>query len=310
MSTQDQEVLIGALLGDGSMEQKKDTHSPIFCYLSSSKQHVEFVRSYLPHLCTETYKDSCKESKCFDKRTQKTYTRFYFKTKSLKDYKELYSSFYKDKIKVVPRNIEITPLTLLVWYLGDGSINKKHGGITLHTDGFSTSDVAILVEKLEQFNAKIYIKEDKYPLIRIPRYKVKDFLNYIGESPFEDYAYKWMQTVRKNKKIDTEGIKSHKDSFSIIEASYVIGDKTIYQLSKEYSVPIKSIKNYFDNNNVNWTAIDTKKSIIQFKDQEIICEWSSGQEVKRVLGYNASAISECCRGVRKQYKGFQWQFKS
>ena len=30
--------------------------------------------------------------------------------------------------------------------------------------------------------------------------------------------------------------------------------------------------------------------------------------IKKELGFNASAISKCCRGVRKQYKQFKWKF--
>lgn len=40
-----------------------------------------------------------------------------------------------------------------------------------------------------------------------------------------------------------------------------------------------------------------------------IREWPSGLEIHKVLGYYASAISECYNKKRRIYKGFIWMFK-
>jgi len=59
-----------------------------------------------------------------------------------------------------------------------------------------------------------------------------------------------------------------------------------------------------------WCPIKINKKIIQYDlNNNIVNEWNSGQEIKKRLNYNASAISECCRGIRKKYKNYIWEFK-
>lgn len=41
---------------------------------------------------------------------------------------------------------------------------------------------------------------------------------------------------------------------------------------------------------------------------KIIKEWSSAYEVEKVLGYHATLISKCCRGLQKHHKGYKWKF--
>lgn len=50
------------------------------------------------------------------------------------------------------------------------------------------------------------------------------------------------------------------------------------------------------------------KPVLQFTlDGEFIREWSSIQECGR-NGFYAYAVCQCCRGKRKTYKGFRWQY--
>lgn len=43
-------------------------------------------------------------------------------------------------------------------------------------------------------------------------------------------------------------------------------------------------------------------------DNEFIEEYPSCAELKRLFGYDASKISECCRGLRKTAYGFKWSY--
>lgn len=98
-------------------------------------------------------------------------------------------------------------------------------------------------------------------------------------------------------------------SFLIAE-EYKASELSIYSLSKKYNVPINGIKNYFNRNYIKWETKNNKKSIIQMGlDSKPIKEWESGNQIKNELKFNSSAISECCRGIRKSYKGFIWKFK-
>lgn len=78
--------------------------------------------------------------------------KFYYgvtlKTRALACFNELFELFYKDKIKVVPKNIYdlLTPVALAHWIMGDGAIKNK--GLTLCTDSFTTQDVVKLMNVL------------------------------------------------------------------------------------------------------------------------------------------------------------------
>ena len=57
-------------------------------------------------------------------------------------------------------------------------------------------------------------------------------------------------------------------------------------------------------------ASSKSKKVYQYDlDGNLLKEYSSTQEVKRLLGYNQSNISQCCRGIRKTYKGFMWKYE-
>ena len=51
------------------------------------------------------------------------------------------------------------------------------------------------------------------------------------------------------------------------------------------------------------------KRIIQLKDGVVLKQWVSASEAARVLGFNQSLISTCCRNERKTHKGFEWRFE-
>lgn len=47
---------------------------------------------------------------------------------------------------------------------------------------------------------------------------------------------------------------------------------------------------------------------IDIFSNEIIKQWKSMREVERELGFSNSAISKCCKGKKKTYKGFIWKY--
>ena len=57
------------------------------------------------------------------------------------------------------------------------------------------------------------------------------------------------------------------------------------------------------------TAEARSKPLLQYTlDGEFVCEWASTRECGR-NGFDQSAVSACCRGKRKSYKGYIWKYK-
>ena len=303
-------VLDGCLLGDGNLELPENGVNAKFNYRSSSKEHVEYVHKYFKEFCSDNY-SNIKRSEHYDIRTKKTYVNFYFKTKSLSIFTEEYNRFYKNKIKIVPNDLIINKYVLLFWYIGDGELERKNGFVKLHTNSFTESEVDWLCSKLKFLNAKKLKKSNNHFLVTIPRNKVKNFLSYIGNCPIDDYKHKWKFVEYVNKNIEKNGINNHVDKYPMIIEDFKNGNYTIYELSKKYNVPIKSITHHFNSKNIEWVPKILNKEVIQCDSNgNEIKKWGSGQEIKRILNYNASAISECCRGLRKIYKNYIWKFKN
>ena len=188
LSQHQREVLYGALLGDGCLWKSKHGRNAQFTYTSKSRQHVEFVYQQLGIPCAQ----GIQEYVYTDKRTQKTYTRYLFRTEHNIVFEEERQRWYPNNIKVVPNDLQLTSLTCLIWYIGDGSLTtaNKTQYIKLSTDGFTIEDVQHLCKQLFDFGAH-YLPNHGHPRLYIPRQYIQHFFEYIGPCPFEDYAYKW-----------------------------------------------------------------------------------------------------------------------
>lgn len=198
------EILNGALLGDGCIHMNKTNINACFKYESTSFQHVKNLEKYF--VGTEIYAETRKNIR---KRYNKdeTFISYTFKTKAAAFFTELYKKWYPNNKKHIPDDLILTPLTCLIWYLDDGTlVNSKttYQEISFATNSFDKNEINnILVPQLSDFNAvigscyrlnKVGIEEWR---IRIPeKEKIKDFLNYIGPCPFDDYSHKWMVKER------------------------------------------------------------------------------------------------------------------
>ena len=211
LNQKDLEVLNGAMLGDGSYIKGKGSANAQFSYSSKSKQHVEYVcNRFLKY----SYKEGIKESFYNDKRTGKTYCRHSFRTVSDIELTKEYNHWYINGTKHIPKDLVLTPLTCLIWYLGDGGlVNEKNSQeIKLSTHCFDKNELkSIILPQLSCFNVRLVkagiskSNTEQY-CIYIPHICVKKFLDYIGECPFEDYKYKWKYKEYKNFSIEMNEI--------------------------------------------------------------------------------------------------------
>lgn len=249
LSSKQYNLLDGAMLGDGCLIKGKNSLNAQFCYTSKSKQHVEFVcRDF-----TEwSYKEGIKYCEVFDKRTQKTYCRYTFRTQSNITFTNVFNRWYLNGKKIIPKDLFLSPQICLVWYIGDGCIcrQKKSQYIKLATNCFSKEDQEnILIPQLKRFKAKL-IKvgksksgEQQYA-IYIPHEKIAKFLNYIGPCPFPDYEYKWKYIPYKT--IIPKSHKTHEKEFCELFQKGM----TYYAIAKIYNMEPNAVKYYLIKNNL------------------------------------------------------------
>ncbi|KKK81369.1 hypothetical protein LCGC14_2814130, partial [marine sediment metagenome] len=107
------------------------------------------------------------------------------------DFKKQRTRWYPQGKKIVPKDVLLSPESVLIWYLGDGSVKKY--SVTLHTNGFTQECVRFLIKRLSLIGIPSkMILHNQQPEIFISSSGSKLFFDYIGwESPVRCYDYKF-----------------------------------------------------------------------------------------------------------------------
>lgn len=265
------EILNGSMLGDGCLYKHKNAINAQFCYTSKLYQHVEYVtKPFWDYKCG----DGIKETVVHDKRTNKDYKRYEFKTVVSESLTKEYNRWYPDNIKHIPEDLVLTPLTCLIWYIGDGCLfgNNKCTSqeIKIATDCFEKDElVRIILPQLQRFNPTLSKNgisksgKEKYQIRIRPKEKVVEFLNYIGECPFEDYQYKWNVKERKT--------PSYKDYYEEWEKLYLDGVKYV-EIARMYDCDPSTVWHYLNNNNLRKPFVGYRKYYKEWEERYLLGE--------------------------------------
>ena len=197
------EWIDGLMLGDGHINFKKGSNYQCSRIRigTSSKQWSEYAMKYL-------YLYDPSEPSVYQKIDKKHPNSIWdSETKAHPDFINQARRWYcgENESKVIPKDVRITPTSVMLWYLGDGSFTK-HGCNSSHlrlaTCSFSRMDIEKhLLSKLSNYGIDGYV--DKYKNdIFIRSYSIRNFFDFIGwESPFSDYDHKfdipdWLKLYR------------------------------------------------------------------------------------------------------------------
>lgn len=202
------EFIYGELLGDGSLQWGNGKHSARIGYGSKYKEYLVWLSEQLNGFGIKQSGNLNLKSKGFSKNDSYQYTSIsYIELSKIRQY------FYPLDIKIIPKDLKLTPICVRQWYIGDGSICKSksklngkcYNKIRFYTDGFVKSDVEFLsnllngelsIKSIVTKRKSIYNEKTSYNYI-IDINKIQDqitFLNYIGDCPKQIssiYGYKW-----------------------------------------------------------------------------------------------------------------------
>lgn len=190
LSSKAQEWIEGELLSDASIIQTSLSSSR-FSYGSKYFEYINYVSKTLSLFGIE-------QSGKIDLRKEKEGNIvFHYKSRLYIELLELRKRWYPKGKKRIPEDIELTPITLKHFYIGDGTLvhpkGKMRPYIHLYVYSYLPKEVKFLSNKLQKLGLKNTINSH-YNVIRISSYSIKDFLNYIGSSPTKCYEYKWNYT--------------------------------------------------------------------------------------------------------------------
>jgi len=181
------DLIEGELLGDGHI-------CMIRPYRTGRYGHSSKHEGYIEWLFGEFEKYGLKQSGEIQRRegvggfgygiSYSAFTKYYVELKDLR------FKWYPLGKKVIPYDLEITPVILRQWFLGDGHYAQTPKQVSFSTRSLPLIDVKHLVKLIkEQVKINPTIQREtaygtgKGCSIFIPKRDVYDFFNYIGECP-------------------------------------------------------------------------------------------------------------------------------
>jgi hypothetical protein len=179
------EALDGFLLGDGCLQLNRTDTGVARC--TCTLQYEEFSQWLMAPF--ERYQVHRCEANSPKSPSGKAYEA---KTKFHPDLFKHRQRWYPDNQKQPPDDVRITPLSVMMWYLGDGSFVKGDNTVVLRlsTDGFSPERVEFLATKLREIGIACHRNNDNR--IMVEARGIPAFFDFIGRSsPVACYNYKF-----------------------------------------------------------------------------------------------------------------------
>lgn len=196
------QVIEGTIFSDASLRKTKINPDFHFIQTERSKEYVEYVAN--------EFSIELEVRKRIDKPTRFVKiprTSYYFRTFATKDLLSYHDRWYPDgRTKIIPDDFEITPISLLHAYLGDGYLRKHtskkqktHTYSAFCTDSFTLEDIERNFMKPLEEKHGIYTwvdwhygkEREKRPRVAIRTKSMADFFNFLGPCPVKCFEYKW-----------------------------------------------------------------------------------------------------------------------
>ena len=180
LTEEQRQILIGVLLGDGAMRKK--THALLEINHSyTQKEYVEWLYQHFKKYVGTPPKA---------RKGNGDRTAYRFTTKSVSVFTHFYNLFFKGNKKTIPETLALSPLTLAIWYMDDGS--RCDTDIYFNSQQFSLEEQEKLVIELnKQFKVKSSLNRDKqYYRIRIKKESVSMFMKIISPYIIPSMKYK------------------------------------------------------------------------------------------------------------------------
>ncbi len=194
--SQTAQIVTGSLLSDGTIGRPhKRCQNYYFSHSSASEQYVDFLKSQICfHLNKNAYQASINQAKGKIKHSIRGTGGYTIRSRTSPVFTNLRNEWYPNDKKSVPKTIELTPIVVLHWYLGDGTLDNERG-VEFCTEGFDADSIEYLREKLTNI---VEVDVTKRNRLLVPNRSVFEFFEYVGHSaPFEDYAHKWDTIVKE-----------------------------------------------------------------------------------------------------------------
>lgn len=136
------EIALGSLLGDAYLRPSGNSFSLSFTHGEKQKAYLDWKRNEFKNFVTQ------EDYYCSTRSFRGNLPTYSFNTINHPYLSELHRMCYGSGKKVVTSDwLELlSPLSLAVWYMDDGSINKRYHTIVLCTNSFSYDEQVLIVD--------------------------------------------------------------------------------------------------------------------------------------------------------------------
>lgn len=161
LTDRQREIIVGKVLGDGHLEtaNKGRTYKLKIEHSVAQKEYVDWLY--------QEFKEWVRTAPQIkrQKRDEKVNIKYWFNTFSHGSLRFYAQQFYRNRKKVVPRSIHkwLTPLSLAVWFMDDGSIkSSQHKARIINTQGYTKEEVEHLIDILwKKFRVRAKLRKQK-----------------------------------------------------------------------------------------------------------------------------------------------------
>lgn len=191
LSKRQKEILIGSILGDGTLE--KDGKN-VRLRIEHGKEQKAYLWWKYKELKALTSKPP-RLVKVKDKRSGKERIKWHFSTLSLPVLNFYYEKFYQKRRKQIPKDIEellTSPLSLAVWFMDDGYKRSDCNALRINTDCFKLEEQERLKKCLKKnfdINVRLHRKGKDWN-IYIPNKESKKFCQIVKSHFHPSLRYK------------------------------------------------------------------------------------------------------------------------
>lgn len=210
----DAEVINGTLLGDAHIRKSNQLSTIAAAYYSKKSKNEDYGKHIADLISGQgDYDFKLHSSKQNYKGKISNIDYWTFRTRSSPQLNRYFDSWYPKRTgfkKVVPKNLILTPRTILYWFMDDGyttfrNRNKEYKGtkwtqkkqqviLQFCTECFTKRENDFLVKQLKGFSLNAAVRpHDKGTgwRISVNQSSTQDFFDLIGECPVVSMQYKW-----------------------------------------------------------------------------------------------------------------------
>ncbi len=163
-----QQIVLGGMLGDSYLHYYAKNPGNGYLEVYHGPDQLDYLNWKIKEL--ESLGAKYHEWTKYWEEYGREYTRRWMTTAAHPYWKQIREMFYKDRAKVVTREIldQLQPLGLAVWYMDDGHTFKKSWTANWHTQSFSIKENEMIVSYLKDkwnVETKIAFNQNKPHLI-------------------------------------------------------------------------------------------------------------------------------------------------